>query len=62
MIKVFLITVIILILALAGLGIKMLVQRNGQFSGGGTCRSVSPELNDQGISCACGHEKECENQ
>ncbi len=61
MLKVFLITIIILLIALAGMGIRMLLQRNGQFSGG-SCQSIGPELQNEGISCACGSEEPCDSK
>lgn len=40
-------------LAFAGIAIKILVKKNGQFSG--TCASNSPFLNPEGESCSlCG--------
>lgn len=55
MLKVMLAAVVLVILAFAGLGIKMLFDRKAEFSGG-SCRSTSssPELADKGISCGCG--------
>jgi hypothetical protein len=55
MLKVMLAAVVLVVLAFAGLGIKMLFDRKAEFSGG-SCRatSSSPELADKGISCGCG--------
>ena len=50
--KLFLITIFILGLSLIGIGIKILVKKNGKFSG--TCASQNPILN-QGEACGlCG--------
>tara|TARA_X000000368_G_scaffold366492_1_gene313327 strand:- start:1421 stop:1588 length:168 start_codon:yes stop_codon:yes gene_type:complete len=47
----------------AGVGIKILIKRNGEFAG--TCASQSPFLNKEGESCRlCGAkaEERCKNQ
>ena len=53
MLKVLLVTGILLVIAFAGLGIKLLFDRNAEFSGG-SCSTSSKELEDKGISCGCG--------
>jgi hypothetical protein len=55
MLKVMLAAFVLVVLAFAGLGIKMLFDRKAEFTGG-SCRatSSSPELADKGISCGCG--------
>jgi len=53
MLKVLLITGILLVIAFAGLGIKLLFDRNAEFSGG-SCTTSSQDLRDKGISCGCG--------
>ncbi len=53
MLKLLLITVILVAIAFAGLGIRILLERNGQFSGG-SCQSTSDGLKEKGISCGCG--------
>ena len=53
MLKILLITVILVAIAFAGLGIRILLERNGEFRGG-SCQSTSDELEDRGISCGCG--------
>ena len=55
MLKVMVAAVVLVVLAFAGLGIKMLFDRKAEFSGG-SCRatSSSPELADKGIGCGCG--------
>lgn len=55
MLKVMLAAVVLVVLAFAGLGIKMLFDRKAEFSGG-SCRatSSSSELADKGIGCGCG--------
>jgi hypothetical protein len=61
--KLFLITFILLLLAFAGIAIKILIKKDGQFSG--TCASQSPFLNNDGESCRiCGKmpsEQDCRN-
>ena len=51
--KLVLLTVGLLGLAFAGIAIKILVKKDGQFSG--TCASNSPFLNKEGEACSfCG--------
>jgi rRNA maturation endonuclease Nob1 len=50
---VFLLAFALLALAFAGIAIKLLVKKDGKFSG--TCASNSPLLNPEGESCSvCG--------
>lgn len=58
--KIILLVVALLSIALLGMGVKILVQRNGQFSGG-SCSNYSPEMKDKGITCGCGNEGACES-
>ena len=47
----------------AGIGIKLILKKNGKFSG--TCASQSPFLNKEGESCSlCGAsaEEKCKNE
>jgi hypothetical protein len=51
--KVFLLTIVLLGLAVAGIAIKILVKKNGKFAG--TCASSNPYLNDGQENCSfCG--------
>ena len=51
--KLFLITVVLLLLAVAGIAIKIWAKKDGKFAG--TCASQSPFLNKEGESCGfCG--------
>ena len=53
MIKLFLISIVLLALAFAGIAIKILVKKDGKFSG--TCASNNPMLSEAGVSCSvCG--------
>jgi len=53
MIKLILISVALLALAFAGIAIKILFKKNGEFAG--TCASNNPLLQDEGVSCSvCG--------
>ncbi len=53
MLKLLLVTVVMLALAFAGIAIKILFKKDGQFSG--TCASNNPMLNEAGIACSvCG--------
>ena len=53
MLKVLLITVILVAIAFAGLGIRLLLDRKAEFSGG-SCQSGSDALAEKGIGCGCG--------
>lgn len=51
--ELFLITLILLLLAVAGIAIKLWAKKDGKFAG--TCASQSPFLNKDGESCGfCG--------
>jgi hypothetical protein len=51
--KIFLITIGMIALAFAGIGIKILLIKNGKFSG--TCASKNPLINKEGEPCGlCG--------
>ncbi len=53
MMKLILISVALLALAFAGIAIKILFKKNGEFAG--TCASNNPLLNDEGVTCSvCG--------
>lgn len=53
MLKLLIITFILIAIAFAGLGIRLLLDRNAEFSGG-SCQASSKELEEKGISCGCG--------
>jgi hypothetical protein len=57
--KVILLTISLMALAFAGLGIKILAKKNGEFAG--TCASKNPHLKEKGVSCGCGGAGSCEN-
>ena len=60
---VFFITIGFLVFVFAGIGIKILLKKNGKFSG--TCASQSPFLNTEGEVCGlCGAspEEKCKNE
>ena len=60
---VFLITIFMLAFVFAGIGVKILLKRNGKFAG--TCASQSPFLNKEGEACGiCGAsaEEKCKNE
>lgn len=52
MLKILLITIILVGIAFLGLGIRLLLDRNAEFSGG-SCQSGSKDLEEKGISCGC---------
>lgn len=50
---IYILTIVLLLLAFAGIAIKIWAQKDGEF--GGTCASQSPFLNKEGESCGfCG--------
>ena len=61
--KLALISIVLLGLAIAGIAIKILVKKDGEFAG--TCASQSPFLNKEGEACSlCGKlpgEQECKD-
>jgi hypothetical protein len=61
--KIFLITIGMIALAFAGIAIKILLKKNGKFSG--TCASQNPLVNKEGEACGlCGAtpEEKCKNE
>ena len=59
----FLFTLIMIAFVFAGVGIKILLKKNGKFSG--TCASQNPFLNKEGEACGiCGAipEEKCKNE
>ena len=60
---VFLVTIFMLAFVFAGIGVKILLKKNGKFAG--TCASQSPFLNEEGEACGiCGAsaEEKCKNE
>ena len=60
---VFLVTIFMLAFVFAGIGVKILLKKNGNFAG--TCASQSPFLNEEGEACGiCGatSEEKCKNE
>ena len=60
---IFFITIFMLAFVFVGIGIKILLKKNGKFSG--TCASQSPFLNKEGEACGiCGAkpEEKCKNE
>lgn len=61
--KIFLLAFGMLLLAVAGIAIKILVKKNGEFAG--TCASKNPMLNQEGEACSfCGAlpEEKCKEE
>ena len=61
--KLLLITLALLLLAVAGIAIKLWAKKDGKFAG--TCASQSPFLNKEGEACGiCGAmpEEKCKNE
>ena len=51
--EIFLISIILVAIAFSGIAIKLIVKKNGEFSG--TCASQSPFINKDGEPCGlCG--------
>jgi hypothetical protein len=60
--KLILPTILLLAVAFAGIAIKILVKKDGKFSG--TCASNNPMLQKEGVACGlCGAkpEEQCKN-
>jgi len=57
MIQVILLSIVLILIAFAGLGIKLLLDRKAEFTGG-SCQATasSKAMQDKGISCGCGDE------
>lgn len=55
MLKIVLAAFVLVTLAMVGLGIKLLIDRKAQFTGG-SCQATnnSGALSEKGISCGCG--------
>ncbi|MAX05110.1 MAG: membrane or secreted protein [Flavobacteriales bacterium] len=59
----FLITLFLMTFVIAGIGVKILLKRNGEFAG--TCASQNPLINTEGEPCGlCGAkpEEKCKNE
>ena len=59
--QLFLVAVVLLALAVAGIAVKILLKKNGEFAG--TCASNNPLLREEGASCSiCGArpEEQCQ--
>lgn len=52
-IKLVLLTLGLVLFAVAGLAVKIFFKREGEFSGS-SCSSYNPKLKDEGIGCGCG--------
>tara|TARA_B110000438_G_scaffold44485_1_gene44473 strand:+ start:48 stop:239 length:192 start_codon:yes stop_codon:yes gene_type:complete len=61
--KIFIITIVMMAFVFAAIGIKIILKKDGQFSG--TCASQNPFLNKEGEACGyCGKTSEeiCPNE
>lgn len=61
--SIILITIVMLALAFSGIAIKLILKKDGKFSG--TCASQSPFLNEEGENCSfCGAtpEEKCKKE
>ena len=60
--EIFIITIVLLLIAVTGISVKILIKKNGKFSG--TCASNNPMLNKDGEACSlCGAlpDEQCNN-
>ncbi len=55
--KLLIISIILLGIGFAGIAIKILAKKNGQFDG--TCAGSNVRLKAEGITCGCGKEGSC---
>ena len=53
MLKILIITFILVGIAVLGLGIRLLLDRKAEFSGG-SCSNGTKALEERGITCGCG--------
>ena len=63
MLKLALLTIALLGLAFAGIAIKILLKKNGEFAG--TCASNNPMLQEEAVTCSvCGArpDEQCKNE
>ncbi|MFZ5554627.1 MAG: membrane or secreted protein [Bacteroidota bacterium] len=61
--KLILLTIVIMLIAFAGIAIKIWSKKDGKFAG--TCASNNPMLRDEGVACGiCGAkpEEQCKNK
>lgn len=55
--KLLVISIVLLALAFAGIAIKILVRKNGEFDG--TCAGKNIKMKENGIVCGCGKQESC---
>jgi len=55
--KLLLLSIGLLALAFAGIAIKILMKKNGEFDG--TCAGSNVKMKEKGIVCGCGNEEGC---
>lgn len=56
--KLLILSIVLLALGFAGIAIKILVKKNGEFDG--TCAGKNIKMKENGIVCGCGKEGSCE--
>lgn len=57
MLKLLIITIAILLLAVAGIAIKIWAKKDGEFDG--TCAGKNVRMKQEGIVCGCGKQESC---
>jgi hypothetical protein len=60
MLKLLLLSALLILIATVALSIRIILKPKGEFSGG-KCHG-SAALQEKGISCACGGDRECKNK
>jgi hypothetical protein len=60
MLKVFIISLILVVIALLGMSIKLIFNKKAEFNAG-RCSSIPLELKEKGVSCGCGDHCSSEN-
>ena len=55
--KILILSIILLALAFAGIAIKILAKKGGEFDG--TCAGSNVKMKAKGITCGCGNEQGC---
>ena len=51
--KLFILSIVLVLIAVLALSVKLIFTKKGEFSGG-SCSNSSQKLKDQGIGCGCG--------
>ena len=59
--ELFIITIVLVLIALLGLSVKLIFTKKGEFKGG-SCQNIPENLRDNQISCGCSDIESCESK